>query len=97
MSLQTATARRRISTSAAASPLISMKWRRARALAVTKILVSVALGRTLRAASRAFLRLKVSVVNVFEFFSKPVGERDKRLDWLAPRKARAGAARGLTR
>src|SRR3972149_6538610 len=46
----------RISVSAHSEPRSSMKWRRARALAVTKIIVSVALGRTERAAWRASLR-----------------------------------------
>ena len=67
-------ARRRISTSAAASPRISMKWRRARALAVTKILVSVALGKTLRAASRAFLRRRVLSGMSLNVLRQPVGE-----------------------
>src|SRR3989304_4043485 len=40
----------RISASAHSEPRSSMKWRRARAFAVTKIIVSVALGRTERAA-----------------------------------------------
>src|SRR4030042_103754 len=42
----------RISTSAHWEPRISMKWRRARPLAVTKIMVSVGLGRAGRAAWR---------------------------------------------
>ena len=46
----------------------------ARALAVTKILVSVALGKTLRAASRAFLRRRVLSGMFSECLREPVGE-----------------------
>ena len=73
-----ATATLRISTSAAGSARISMKWRRARALAVTKILVSVAFGRTLRAASRAFLRRRVRSSMSANFARQAVGQRSGR-------------------
>ena len=59
MILSTLTASLRISVSAWRLPRSSMKCRKARALAVTKIFVSVALGRTLRAAWRASLRRSV--------------------------------------
>src|SRR3972149_1644069 len=69
----------RISVSAHSEPRSSMKWRRARAVAVTKIIGSVAVGGAGGAARAARLAAVGPVVPVRELLHQPFDEVEVRL------------------